>query len=396
MKLRVIFSILAVFFLCVFEHYIIYNGIFEPLFGDKNHILSTFFIFISLITFLGFFLIPILPQFIRRIPETILFTWIGALFILFLLCLFAIPIEIYFSQMAYPQKTLSFYLLIVGITMILYALFQALRKPSIVSTTVPLPSSIPPQIENLSVVVLSDIHVSGLIGRRKMTSLAQRVNKLEPDFIFITGDLMDGSLKNLIKEIEPLKNLKAKKDIIYITGNHEYYSGPLEWKNHFGNYFNWHVLSNSSKTIDVDGVTINILGIEDKHWLHYEKIPRKQDQRLNTSVEHLRQELRSLDKSPQLENCLNILLAHQPKDAKYLRSYPWINLQISGHTHGGQIWPLKFLVIKDQKYNVGLYKIRHNQYIYVNQGTGFWGPPMRLGTRCEITHMKFKRQQHID
>lgn len=217
-----------------------------------------------------------------------------------------------------------------------------------------------------------------------MTKLAQQVNNLQPDIIFIAGDLMDGSLKQLQKEIEPLSKLKAKYGIIYITGNHEYYSGPQNWKQHFAEKFRWRVISNSSHTIKINDLKINILGIEDKHWLSYEKIPRKQDRRLLTAVHHLEHH------GAEKESSLNILLAHQPKDAKFLALYPFIDLQISGHTHGGQIWPLKYLVKKDQKFVKGLYQINEHQQIYINQGTGFWGPPMRLGTKCEITLMTFE------
>ena len=392
MIIKFIFAIIFSLFITVFGHYFIYTIIFKPLFIHSSPVFLTTFIGFCALTFLGFLLVRILPHFLRKAIEFVMFTWMGAMFILFLLCAVSFPIQIYFYSQNLPQKPLSLAILFVGVFLILYSIFQALRQPSIIQTSVPLPSTLPESVENLEIVVLSDIHVSGLIGSRKMKKLVQRVNAIKPDFIFMTGDLMDGSLRQLKKEIDPLRHLKAKQKIIYITGNHEYYSGPLSWKNHFDKVFGWHVLCNSSTTLEVEDLTLNILGVEDKHWLHYEKISRKQDQRLNTSVEHLRRTRESQETPVPYENCLNIFLAHQPKDAKYLKSYPWINLQISGHTHGGQIWPIKYLVLKDQKYNKGLYQIRPNQCIYVNQGTGFWGPPMRLGTQCEITLMRFKRQ----
>ncbi|MES2614214.1 MAG: metallophosphoesterase [Bdellovibrionota bacterium] len=387
------FFIALIFALCfmILGHYYIYHRIFEPFIGANNAFWMSGFLLLCGMFFLGFFVIRILPQILKKIIEPIMFTWMGSLFIFLILCVLSFPIQMYFSYFGYSQKILSASLTVFGFCVIGYSIFQAFRKPAIISTFVPMPNTIPNEIENLVAVVLSDIHVSGLIGRRKMQRLVDMVNKLNPDVIFITGDLMDGSLKQLKKEIEPLKDLKAKEKIIYITGNHEYYSGPLVWKNHFKNYFNWLVLSNSSEILTFKGVTLNILGIEDKHWLNYEKIPRHQDKRINKSIDHLHESREKIDNVPPIENCVNILLAHQPKDARYLKPYPWINLQISGHTHGGQIWPIKYLVKKDQKYNVGLYKIQNNQYIYVNQGTGFWGPPMRLGTRCEITLMRFKK-----
>jgi predicted MPP superfamily phosphohydrolase len=391
MIFRLLIAIFSALTICILGYFYLYERIFIPLQLENNSILLYTFITLCTLSLVGFLLIRILPQFIRKFIELIMFTWMGGTFIFFLLCVFTIPVQFYLHFQNIAEQNLSVFIIFFGALIVCYSMFQALRHPKIIHTTIPLPSSIHKNIEELKIVVLSDIHVSGLIGKRRMRSLTQRVNALNPDFIFITGDLMDGSLKQLKKEIEPLKDLKAKKEILYITGNHEYYSGPLNWKKHFENYFKWNILSNSSKIIHYNDVTLNILGIEDKHWLVYEKIPKKQDQRLNTSVEHLRQQRLLNESSLPIENCFNILLAHQPKDAKFLRSYPWIHLQVSGHTHGGQIWPLKYLVKKDQKYNKGLYKIKHNQYIYVNQGTGFWGPPMRLFTRGEITLMKFTR-----
>lgn len=397
MIIRMLLSVIAALTVTISGYYYIYQTIFLPLIGNKSPTFLIIYLLLCSLTFFGFLLIRILPHFLRKIVELIMFTWMGCSFIFFILCLITSPLQIYFAHTQNTHTHFSIYLFFIGIIVIVYSMFQALRKPSIVKTVISLPKTIPKEIDALTAVVLSDVHVSGLIGRRKMRQLVERVNALNPDFIFLTGDLMDGSLKQLHKEIDPLKNLRAKKEIIYITGNHEYYSGPIAWKEHFQNNFNWHILSNTAKIINANGVTLNILGIEDKHWLSYEKISRKQDQRLNASVEDLRQQRLHLETSqaaencPPLENCLNILLAHQPKDAKNLKTHPWINLQISGHTHGGQIWPLKYLVIKDQKYNAGLYKVAHNQYIYVNQGTGFWGPPMRLGTRGEISLLSFKR-----
>ena len=91
------------------------------------------------------------------------------------------------------------------------------------------------------------------------------------------------------------------------------------------------------------------------------------------------------------ESSLNILLAHRPKDASLMKQDSWLDCQFSGHTHGGQLWPINYLVKKDQKYVKGLYHLGNGQYLYVNQGTGLWGPPMRLGTDCEISLIRFEQ-----
>lgn len=393
MVIQLIFAICLAFIVTVSGHYYIYHRIFYPiLYPDYINIGYFCVLLLWGLSFFGFALLRVLPQGIRKFFEIIMFTWLGSSFVFLLICVATLPFDLYFGYFHFPKKDLSLFILLVSSVTILYALFQALRRPAIISVSIPVNSSLPSGIEDVSIVVISDIHVSGLIGKRKMLDLTKRINGLNPDLICITGDLMDGSLNQLKNEIEPLKHLNAKHGVFYVTGNHEYYSGPLTWKDHFENYFNWTILSNESKVLNINEVTLNFLGIEDKHWLSYEKIPRKHDRRLEKAVEHLFFEYQNqLKEKINLENSLNILLAHQPKDAKYLKKFPWINLQISGHTHGGQLWPLHYLVKKDQKYNVGLYKIRKNQYIYVNQGTGFWGPPMRLGSRAEITFMKFKK-----
>jgi predicted MPP superfamily phosphohydrolase len=390
MFIQLFIAIIFAVSLSVSGHYYVFERVLEPLVGYSDFVWITIFSLLCVFSFLGFVIIRILPHFYRKFIEFFMFMWMGGLFIFLVMCVLTIPAQIIFYLGNIPEKYLSLFIMFGSLFLIIYSMFQALRQPRIFPVTVPLPHCVPSSVENLCVVVLSDIHVSGLIGKRRMARLAEKVNALEADFIFLTGDLMDGSLRQLKREIQPLQNLKAKVDIIYITGNHEYYSGPLAWKNHFEKEFRWTVLSNTSKVIKVNDLTMNIIGIEDKHWLSHERLSRKNDMRFVKGVDHLDQ-MRSLEESaPPLETCVNILLAHQPKDAKYLHHFPWINLQISGHTHGGQIWPLKYLVYRDQKYNAGLYRMEKNQFIYVNQGTGFWGPPMRLGTRGEITCMKFQ------
>jgi hypothetical protein len=128
---------------------------------------------------------------------------------------------------------------------------------------------------------------------------------------------------------------------------------------------------------------VNVFGIEDRSSLHARHGVRRQDPRLKEAAATKTEQERM--------GALNILLAHQPKDARLVRSFPWFDLQISGHTHGGQLWPLKIFVVSDQRYNTGLYALETGTQLYVNQGTGFWGPPMRLGTRCEISLLTFQR-----
>lgn len=384
MFLKMLFSITIALSVTLLGHYYLYLRIIDPIFG-KNQFWITTFTGLWAMTFFGFLILRIVPQFVRKIFETIMFVWMGTAFIFTIVCLLTSPLNLLLTYFNYNSIYLSYVVIFIGSSLTIYSIFQALKKPTIIRTEIPIKSSLPSNINNLNFVVLSDIHVSGLIGRKRMQQLAAQVNSLNPDVIFITGDLMDGSVNQLKKEIAPLEQLIAKYGIFYITGNHEYYSGPTNWKKHFSEKFKWKVISNSSCSISIDNLKINIIGIEDRHWLSYEKIPRKLDKRLQQAVTHLEQ------KGFATDSALNILLAHQPKDARLLSQYPFIDIQLSGHTHGGQIWPLKYIVKKDQKFVRGLYQINTQQQIYVNQGTGFWGPPMRLGTECEISLLNFKQ-----
>jgi len=384
MFLKMLFSILVAILVTLLGHYYLYYRIIFPIFGKSPFWITTFICLWS-ITFFGFIILRIVPHFFRKIFEIIMFTWMGVAFLFSIVCLITSPFNMYLKANHYNTAPLSYFVIITGSILTVYSMYLALKKPIIIKTEIKIKSNLPKVISKLRFVVLSDIHVSGLIGRKKMKYLAETVNQLKPDIIFITGDLMDGSVNQLKKEIAPLETLFAEYGIYYITGNHEYYSGPKNWKKHFAEKFRWKVISNSSYTIKIEDLIINILGIEDRHWLSYEKIPRKFDKRLHQAVHHLEQG------NSEKENALNVLLAHQPKDTRLMVQFPFIDLQISGHTHGGQVWPLQYIVKKDQKYVKGLYQLNEKQQIYVNQGTGFWGPPMRLGTNCEITLLTFKQ-----
>jgi predicted MPP superfamily phosphohydrolase len=386
MFLKMLFSITIAILVTLLGHYYLYSRIIFPIFGKSPFWIITFTCLWSM-TFFGFIILRIVPHFLRKIFEIVMFIWMGVAFLFMLVCLLTSPINMFLNANNYNTAYLSYFVLFTGTILTIYSMYLALKKPIVIEKEIKIKNDLPKIINDLKFVVLSDIHVSGLIGRKKMKYLAEVVNQLKPDIIFITGDLMDGSVNQLKKEIAPLETLYAKYGIYYITGNHEYYSGPLNWKKHFAEKFHWKVISNSSHSLKISDLVINILGIEDRHWLSYEKIPRKLDKRLHQAVHHLEQ------KGAQKEHSLNVLLAHQPKDSRLLVQFPFIDIQISGHTHGGQIWPLQYIVKKDQKYVKGLYQINENQQIYVNQGTGFWGPPMRLGTNCEISLLTFKQEK---
>jgi predicted MPP superfamily phosphohydrolase len=224
-----------------------------------------------------------------------------------------------------------------------------------------------PALNGLKIVQLTDIHIGPMRDGKWLQKIVNRVNKLDADIIAITGDLVDGSVPELASHIAELTKLKAKYGVYFVTGNHEYYSGADEWCEHLQK-IGIDVLRNKSVSLKINGDTINLAGVDDWSSRHFAK-----GHNISTA-------LASCDKTKPI-----ILLAHQPI-TMHEAAAAYADLQLSGHTHGGQIWPFKYLVYLQQPVSHGLFQYPNsNLQVYVNQGTGFWGPPMRLGTFAEIS-----------
>jgi uncharacterized protein len=219
------------------------------------------------------------------------------------------------------------------------------------------------------IVQVTDIHVGPTIGRAFIEDLVARVNALEPDAIAITGDLVDGSVAELREHVAPLAKLRAKDGVFFVTGNHEYYSGAGEWIAHLGT-LGIRVLRN--ERVRVGGEAgIDLAGIDDASSRGY----------AGGHGPDLDKALAGRDEARPV-----VLLAHQPK-AIHRADALGVDLQLSGHTHGGQLFPWNFLVKLQQPFVAGLHKLTRAQ-IYVSCGTGYWGPPMRLGAPAEITEIE--------
>jgi predicted MPP superfamily phosphohydrolase len=222
----------------------------------------------------------------------------------------------------------------------------------------------PRALDGYRIVQLSDIHVGPTIGRAFMEDLVRRVNALSPDLVAITGDLVDGSVEELGDLVRPLADLKAKDGVFFVTGNHEYYSGAEQWM-HFLTTLGVEVLNNDRVTIR----GFDLAGVPDWSAGGFSEAP------------DLARALAGRD-----PNRPCILLAHQPKQI-VLADELGVDLQLSGHTHGGQLFPFRYLVGLQQPYVAGLHVHRRAQ-IYVSSGTGYWGPPMRLAAPAEITDIE--------
>lgn len=252
------------------------------------------------------------------------------------------------------------------------SLVKAARKPVVKKISITLPK-LPASFEGLKIVQISDLHVGITVGGRWLQSQVERINNLNPDIVAITGDLTDGLPAKLKKQIAPLRNLKPRLGSFFVTGNHEYYSDADGWIKEVKN-LGITVLQNQSVPVRNGDDLIYIAGVND--YKAAVMLPSHAHS-VADALAHTAQ-----DK-------VRILLAHQPLSVHDADKHN-VDLVLSGHTHGGQIFPFSLLVGLQQPYNKGLYKHSDTTQIYVNQGTFLWGPPMRLGTECEITQLTLR------
>lgn len=246
---------------------------------------------------------------------------------------------------------------------------NARRTPRILDVDVPI-RGLPSPLIDFTIVQLSDIHVGSTIKRNYVQAIVDRVNELEADLIAITGDVVDGSVEHLAPHTEPLGALSSRHGTFFVTGNHEYYSGAEAWVAEFSR-LGLHVLLNEHVELKHDGARLTIAGVTD-YSAHVFNAAWRSDPKA------------ALAGAP--ENAPKILLAHQPRSA-HAAAAAGFDLQISGHTHGGQFWPWNHFVPLQQPYVAGLN--RHDSlWVYTSRGTGYWGPPKRFGAPSEITRIR--------
>jgi predicted MPP superfamily phosphohydrolase len=247
------------------------------------------------------------------------------------------------------------------------AVATALRGPVLKRVRVGIPRW-PAALDGFRIVQISDLHIGPILGADFARTLVERCNALEPDLLALTGDLVDGPVRHLRAEVRPFGELRARHGVYFVTGNHDHYSGASDWVD-VVRELGLRPLRNERVTIERDGAVFDLAGVDD-HNGDFQ----------GGSREDLDRALDGRDSTRAL-----VLLAHDPRTFRRARTQG-VDLQLSGHTHGGQIWPFGYLVRLYTRWLAGLYREGDAQ-LYVSRGTGFWGPPMRLGPPAEITEI---------
>jgi hypothetical protein len=249
----------------------------------------------------------------------------------------------------------------------------ARRRPGVVEVNIPV-TGLPHALHGFSIAQISDVHVGLTIKRGFVEDIVRRVNDLNADLIAVTGDLVDGSVPQLSAHTAPLAGLAARHGVYFVTGNHEYYSGERAWTEEIRR-LGLQVLKNEHVVLMHNGAPLILAGVTDIS-AHYFDPAEQSDPAA------------ALRGAPS-DAGAKILLAHQPSSATAAASAGF-DVQISGHTHGGQFWPWNLFVHFFQPFTSGLHRLK-NLWIYVSRGTGYWGPPNRFGVPSEITRIRLVR-----
>lgn len=225
-----------------------------------------------------------------------------------------------------------------------------------------------PALEGYRIVTFSDAHLSPEYGGRRFARVVDMVNAQRPDAVAIVGDLVDGSVSELREDVAPLADLVSRDGAYFVTGNHEYFVDTRAWLRHLPT-LGITVLHNERVPLSRGGAVFDLVGIDDR---------TAASSGVPGQGANLAAALDGRDTSRPV-----VLLAHQPVQVKQA-SAAGVDLQLSGHTHGGQLWPFDYAVRLDQPAVEGLSRQGRTQ-LYVTCGVGYWGPPMRIGARPEIT-----------
>lgn len=269
---------------------------------------------------------------------------------------------------------------IVALLVTVLGFWNARRTATVVQVDVPI-ANLPEALQGFTLAQISDIHVGPTIKTRYLQRIVDRVNGLNANLVAITGDLVDGSVRELAHHVAPLSQLVSTHGTFFVTGNHEYYSGAHGWIDALRAMgvqvlMNEHVLiEHSIDTQDPEPAVMVVAGVADYSAHHFDESHRSDPHRaIADAPDHA---------------VFKLLLAHQPRSAAAAADAGF-DLQLSGHTHGGQFWPWNHFVQLQQPFTAGLHRLKA-LWVYTSRGTGYWGPPKRFGAPSEITQLRLVR-----
>lgn len=270
----------------------------------------------------------------------------------------------------FAKKTVGVIPLVsVAVLAVVLGTFKAINGIETVKVKVPV-KGLPDELEGLRIVHVSDLHIGPTIGKKFVKHVVDRVNAEKPDLIAFTGDIGDARVDLHHEDSSPLKELKPTYGTFYVPGNHEVYWNQDEWVAKFAS-LGMRPLVNHGEVTSHRGKEILIAGVPD---------PR-------SGI--LWETVRPIRENP--GSAFRILLSHRPEIAEGIAADDY-DLILAGHTHGGQFFPWTLIAMLDHKYYVGLYKLKRG-HVYVNPGTGSWGPLLRLGTTPEITVLELVKEE---
>ncbi|WP_434598942.1 metallophosphoesterase [Streptomyces sp. A5-4] len=249
-----------------------------------------------------------------------------------------------------------------------YGTYGVLRGPRVKRITVPL-AKLPRSAHGYRIAVVSDIHLGPILGRAHTQRIVDTINSTQPDLVAVVGDLVDGSVADLGTAAEPLAQLRARHGSYFVTGNHEYYSGVEEWVERVRE-LGVHPLRNAR--VEIPG--FDLAGVNDVSGENHGDAP------------DYGRALGDRDRSRAA-----VLLAHQPVMIHEAVEHG-VDLQLSGHTHGGQLWPGNLIAALDNPTVAGLERYGDTQ-LYVTRGAGAWGPPVRVGAPSDIAVVELASRQ---
>lgn len=346
---------------------------------------------------LSAFLMPmgVLARRVAKPPLSEMLTWLGllcmglfsTLFVLTLVREFLL-LGVFALNWVWPdylpvaalQTNSALALPVFGLLATAFGFWNARRTATVVRVNVPV-ANLPLALHGFTVAQISDIHVGPTIKSHYLQRIVDRVNALQAHMVAITGDLVDGSVRELAQHVKPLAGLESTHGTFFVTGNHEYYSGAHGWIEALRGLgvqvlMNEHVvIHHRTDSQDSESATVVVAGVADFTAHHFDETHRSDPHK-------------AMANAPE-SALFRLLLAHQPRSAP-AASDAGFDLQLSGHTHGGQFWPWMHFVKFQQPFTAGLHKLE-SLWVYTSRGTGYWGPPKRFGAPSEITLLTLSR-----